>query len=249
MKLPTKKTQPTIDMTKLSMLIYGQPKIGKSTFCSRAEDAFFLATEPGLSSLETYNLTIDKWEDALSVLAELARGKHKFKTIVVDTIDNLFDMCVDYICQRENIKNIGDLSYGKGYSMADDEFKRVINKMARLPYGVIFVSHAQTTESTSNHVTIQRIVPTLSKRARRFIIGLVDIIGYASIITVSNPDGQIVERRVLQFTPSENVEAGDRTGRLSTIPLNYHIFLKKLTQNQSEREAETANAHATADAS
>lgn len=234
MKLPTGKTKPTLDMSKLSMLIYGQPKIGKSTFCSRAEGALFLATEPGLNALETYNVTIDSWADMLEATDLIAKGKHNFKTIIIDTIDNLFGMCVDFICQRENIKNIGDLGYGKGYSMLDDEFKRIIFKLARLPYGLIFVSHAQQMEVPSRTGIIQRVVPTLPKRARKVIIGLVDIIGYANIITAENQNGQAAERRILQFTPTETVEAGDRTGRLNTMPLNYHIFLKRLTGESTQ---------------
>lgn len=33
------------------MLIYGPTKIGKSTWCSYAENALFLSTEPGLNRI------------------------------------------------------------------------------------------------------------------------------------------------------------------------------------------------------
>ena len=48
--LPTAKTQPKPDLADLTVLVYGQTKIGKSSLCSRAESVLFLATEPGLNA-------------------------------------------------------------------------------------------------------------------------------------------------------------------------------------------------------
>ena len=61
-KLPTEIQEPTFDIDHLSMLIYGQPKIGKSTFCSRFEHALFMATEPGLNYLKTKNVRVNDWD-------------------------------------------------------------------------------------------------------------------------------------------------------------------------------------------
>jgi len=52
--LPTKKTPPKQDLAGLTVLVYGPSKIGKSTWCSQADGALFLATEPGLNALEVY---------------------------------------------------------------------------------------------------------------------------------------------------------------------------------------------------
>ena len=89
--LPTQKSKPQFSMSNLSMLLYGAPKIGKSTFCSRAEDALFIATEPGLNHLETYNVRVNSWREFLEVMALIAKGNHPFKTIVIDTVDKLCD--------------------------------------------------------------------------------------------------------------------------------------------------------------
>jgi len=45
--LPTAKTQPKPNLADLTVLVYGQTKIGKSTFCSQSDDALFLAPSPG----------------------------------------------------------------------------------------------------------------------------------------------------------------------------------------------------------
>ncbi len=97
MPLPTAKTPPKRSLSNVSILLYGPSKIGKSSFASQAPDAIFLATEPGLNALEVYQQPIGSWPDFLDACAELAKGKHPFKTVVIDTIDILYRLCADHI--------------------------------------------------------------------------------------------------------------------------------------------------------
>lgn len=103
--LPTKASKPKISFEEYTTLIYGAPKTGKSTLASQFEKPLFLATEAGLNALETYNTEIDSWEKFLEVCAEIVEGKHGFKTIVIDTVDNLFNMCSAFICKRNKIQH------------------------------------------------------------------------------------------------------------------------------------------------
>jgi len=96
--LPKSKTKPKAHLNDLTALVYGPSKIGKSTWCSHAENALFLATEPGLNALEVFEAPITCWDDLLQACAEIAEGKHDFKTIVIDTVDNAYRMCADYVC-------------------------------------------------------------------------------------------------------------------------------------------------------
>ena len=70
--LPTKKTPPKQDLAGLTVLVYGPSKIGKSTWCSQADGALFLATEPGLNALEVFQTPITCWDDLLQACAEIA---------------------------------------------------------------------------------------------------------------------------------------------------------------------------------
>ena len=132
--LPKTKSKPKHTLSDLTALVYGPSKIGKSTWCSKADDALFLATEPGLNALEVFQTPITCWDDLLQACAEIAEGKHEFKTIVVDTVDNAYKMCSDYVCKKFKIEHESDLGYGKGYALINNEFQRVINKLAFLPY-------------------------------------------------------------------------------------------------------------------
>jgi hypothetical protein len=225
--LPKEKTKPQVSLSNLTALLYGPSKIGKSTWCSQAENAVFLATEPGLNSLEVFQVPIRDWDELLKACADLAEGKHEFRTIVVDTLDNLHRMCVDYVCQKNKIEHESDLPYGKAYALISNEFQRVLNKLAFLPYGLILVSHSVEREFETRTGKIMRVVPTLPEKARKMVVGLVDLILYCDLEMNKDDNGKQVYQRVIRTKPSLNYDAGDRTGRLpEVLPLDFREFLK-----------------------
>jgi hypothetical protein len=234
--LPTEKTPARMSLSELTVLVHGPAKIGKSEMCSHAEKAIFLATEAGLNALEVYQLPILTWSEFLAACGELKDGKHDFKTVVVDTLDNLFLMCMEHVCARLKIEHPSDLGYGKGFSLVNGEFYRALNKLSLLPYGLFLISHSQEKEIETRTGKRTRIVPTLPDKARRMVLGMVDVILYCDVDTVASLDGKAAtERRVMRTKPTEGYEAGDRTGRLpAVIELNYAKFaeaFEKATPN------------------
>jgi AAA domain len=224
--LPTTKTQPKPALADLTVLVYGPTKIGKSTLCSNAEGAVFLATEPGLNALDVFQVPVQSWEDLLSACAEIGEGKHAFKTVVIDTIDNAFKFCTDYILKKHNIEHESDLGYGKGYALINNEFQRVLTKLAFLPYGLFLISHAKEIEIETRTGKYTRIVPTLPDKARKIVLGMVDMVLFCDL-ELTTEDGVQGVRRVIRTKPSLYYEAGDRTGRLpETIDLDFRKFLE-----------------------
>jgi len=225
--LPTKKTPPKQDLAGLTVLVYGPSKIGKSTWCSQADGALFLATEPGLNALEVYQAPVNSWEELLAACGGIAEGKHGFKTVVLDAVDNAYRMCADYICKKFKIEHESDLGYGKGYAPINNEFHRVLTKLAFLPYGLFLVSHSQEKEIETRTGKHTRVVPTLPDKARKIVLGMVDLILFCDLEITPGPDGKPTVRRVTCTKPSPNYEAGDRTGRLpEVIDLDFRVFLE-----------------------
>jgi hypothetical protein len=223
--LPTTKTNPVISLDRMTTLVYGQPKIGKSTLCSEFPGAIFLATEPGLNALSTYQVDVTSWKVLLDAAVELASGKHQFETIIIDTIDNAYKMCSDYICEQNKIKHESDLGFGKGWKMVENEFHRVLTKLAKLPYGLVMVSHSKIVEVENNVAKYNKIVPSLPDKARAIALGLADLILYADIEYSKLPDGERLESRVLRTKPTKFFEAGDRTGMLpDSLSLSYNAL-------------------------
>lgn len=227
--LPDKKTPKKTSPADLTVLCYGPQKYGKSTMCSQADGALFLATEPGLNHLEVYQVPIADWEELLAALAEVAKGGHEFRTVVIDTIDNAYKFCLEYVCAKHGVKHPSDLSYGKGYALVNNEFHRVITKLAQLPYGLVMTSHAQEREVETRNDKYTKVTPTLPEGARKILLGFVDIILFCDLEAETDEEGKHTYRRVLRTKPSKHFEAGDRTGKLpAVLPMNYAAFAAAL---------------------
>jgi AAA domain-containing protein len=241
--LPTEKTAKKTSLADLTVLVYGQTKIGKSTWCSSAEGALFLATEPGLNHLEVFQIPIASWEQLLAAGKEIAEGKHAFKTVVIDTIDNAFRMCAEFVCAKNKIEHESDLGYGKGYALISNEFFRVLNKLALLPYGLFLISHSTEKEFDTRTGKITRIVPTLPDKARKIVLGMADMVLFCDVEPITGPDGKPSVRRVVRTKPSPHYEAGDRTGRLPDVmDLDFKKFTDAFASaTASERPEASAN--------
>ncbi len=230
--LPKSKTPPVLNMAKQTILLYAHAKFGKSTIASGSPDAIFLATEAGLNHLNVYQIPIQTWEDLLTAAKEIAEGNHSFKTVVIDTVDNAYRLCSDYICKQHGIKHESDLGYGKGWSLVNGEFQRVLNKLSLLPYGLFLISHAVEKDIESRTGNYTRIIPTLPDKARKIILGMSDFILYGDIEESTDRDGEVSSKRVLRTKPTRHYEAGDRTGKLpSTIDATYDAILNIYQKN------------------
>jgi len=237
--LPTQKTPPRNGLSDLTVLVYGLPKAGKSTFCSHSDGALFLATEAGLNSLEVFQTPISSWEQFLAACREVSEGKHKFKTIIVDTIDNAYKFCSEYICAKHKIEHESDFGYGKGWALVNNEFYRVLNKLSMLPYGLFMVSHAQDKEMETRTGKYVKTVPTLPDKARKLVLGMSDMILFCDLDSSTDKDGNMTHRRVIRSKPSRYYEAGDRTGYLpEVIDLDFHKFIVAF---ESGRRPKAAN--------
>lgn len=243
--LPTEKIPPKTDLADYTTLIHGPSKRGKSTWCSHADGALFLATEPGLNALSTYNVPIRNWKELLAAASEIAHGNHSFKTIIIDTIDNAFRFCSEYICEKLGIQHESDAGYGKAWALIYSEFHRVLTKLAFLPYGLILISHSQDKEIQTRTGKYTKVVPTLPDKACKIVLGLVDLILYCDIETSIGEDGKPAYRRVMRTKPSPYYEAGDRTGRLpETIDLDYHKFIEAFISPSAAERASTTQPEA-----
>jgi hypothetical protein len=206
-------------------LLYGGPKLGKTTFASHAPGALFLATEPGCKALEIYDVNIQDWKTLLQTLGEVEKGNHQFKTIVIDTIDNAYTFCRDHVCSENGWNDPADAGYGKGFNAVNGEFRRVLLKLASLPYGLIFISHSRDLEVKTRTGTYTRITTTLPDSAAKIIKGLVDVMLFADMVARKTDDGTEYDR-VLCTRPTLNYDAGGRfPGIPEVLPLDYDAYI------------------------
>lgn len=216
-KLPTEKTRPQLDPATAKVLLYGRPKIGKSTLAASIDPdhTLFLACEEGLGGLSTYQLPIKTWNEFREAGALLASGEHHYTTVVVDTVDELLQLCQEDVLKRLRVEHPGDVAHGKGWRAISDEFVLRVGKLCDLGMGVWFVSHAHTTQNKTNLGEITVTEPTLSGRSYRWLTGLVDFIFLAQ--SRLGKDG---EERLLRTQAGEGYEAGGRLHLPDPLPLD-----------------------------
>lgn len=221
MKIPTATTKPKGALEDQSILLYGMPKIGKSTMAASFPGAVFLPFEPGLNHLEHFQIPtegiIESWEEFLQAAALLAGGEHDFKTVVIDTVDIAYALCAEHVCSKRGVEYTGDMAHGKGWALVAAEFMRVIRKLAGLPYGLVLISHAKVRTVEVNGIEREHVTTTLTESARKVLAGLVDMILYVDVDEVNDEGGGTRYRRVLRTKPSKRFDAGDRTGRLPAV--------------------------------
>lgn len=239
--LPQKIWKPILNLTLATTLIHGPPKIGKTTLANQWPGVWFLATEIGQKWIITHEPTIiESWEHFLEVCGWIADNLPKtfgdgkpLKTLVVDTIDLAFKMCYDSVLYELGVSSPNELDFGVGWGAISDEFSRVITKLTKLPYGLIFISHSKDKQVKSRARKIDRIQPALMETGRKVVEAISDIILYCNVTEIvevdddGEPTGIASEERVIRCQPESNIVAGDRTGQLpDEIPMSYKELVK-----------------------
>lgn len=207
-RLPTKQSEPSDDLGDYTWLIFGEKKIGKTSLTALFGRTLHLFTEPGGKALRLYPVVIDSWRKFQRALRALRKDKD-FDTVVVDIVDKLWPMSEDYVCEKLVIEDLAEEEWGKGWRFQKREFERAMDALLNLGKGVVFISHAQEAEvETRDGETYDRMQPTMHKKMRETIEGVVDIWAYYTYDR---------KRRVLQILGDDHVSAGHRLeGRFLT---------------------------------
>ena len=191
------------DLCGYTVLLYGQPKTGKTTIASQFPKALLLAFETGYLAIPGIMAQpINMWSEFKSVLKQLKsdEAKNTFSNIVIDTCDIAYDLCEKYICSQSGVSAINEIPYGQGWTKATKEFDEALRSIPQMGYGLVLISHAQDkTFTDENGREFNQIVPTLANRPRLIVDRMSDIIGYAH--PVEEEDGSTHTVLFMRQTP------------------------------------------------
>jgi len=191
------------NMRGYSVFFYGEPKSGKTTTASKFPKHLILAFEKGYSAIPgAMAQPINSWSEFRKVLRQLKDEKvqAKFETIIIDTADIAYDYCEKYICANNNVDTIGDIGYGKGYTMVGKEFDEALRSIVQMNYGLVLISHSQDkTFTDENGKEFNQIIPTLGTRPRNIVSRMCDIIGYSR--AVQDAEGNTSTKLFMRGTP------------------------------------------------
>ena len=231
------------DLGSYMCFYYGNSKVGKSTLASKlyGDDALFVATEKGYNALNVFAVDLTSWNETSGLLRQLKMPeiKEKFKVIVIDTVDILFDLATSYILKINGCTDLSDKPFGKLYGEVDKIFNEFLLSITRLGYGLALIGHAKTqsklAKKGNNEVESDYTIPSLARRGYQIVAAMVDNIFYITID--EDEDGN--QKRVLKTRATNEYFAGSRFKYLpETILLDADV-LKEEMQKAVDKEENT----------
>lgn len=142
---------------------------------------------------------VTSWSEMRQVYRELKKPEVKevYNSIIIDTVDIAADYCKKYVCDQNDIDDLTDLDYGKGWTKFKDEFNEIFRGLTQLGYSVFFIGHDKEVveDPKGTKRTVYR--PSLSTSVRTVITGMADIYAYAhqkakgepTVLTLRDPSG------------------------------------------------------------
>lgn len=237
----------------LSVLIYGQPGIGKTTFGVSAPEAVLFDYDGGVQRIngahQVPTLQPGSWEDTNEALKEIALEMPEVKTIVIDTVGKMLDFMSAYIIKNDPKMAMRDGSLSlKGYGVRKTMFVNFIKQLAMMGKNVVFIAHER--EERRGEETFKR--PEIGGSSANDLIKELDLVGYMYAVG---------KERVVTFDPAEyyyakntcNLPAAmklpmvvDENGR-GTSNVAFSNIVKSYKTAQEARQEQTADYEALLD--
>lgn len=195
----------------LSVLIYGQPGIGKTTFGVSAPSAVLFDYDGGVQRIngahQVATLQPTSWEDTAEALKEIEAEMPEIKTIVIDTVGKMLDYMSAYIIRTDPKMAMRDGSLSlKGYGVRKQMFVNFIKQLALMGKNVVFIAHER--EDKRNETIIKR--PEIGGSSQGDLIKELDLVGYMSAYG---------KDRVITFDPHEEYYAKNTCNLPAAIKL------------------------------
>ena len=92
MELPKKVVKASRKSPK-NMIIYGPPKIGKTTVLSQLKDCLIIDLEDGSDMVDALKVKVSNLKELADLGKEIIKQKRPYKYIAIDTISKLEEWC------------------------------------------------------------------------------------------------------------------------------------------------------------
>lgn len=159
------------DITPKTFFIWGQSMSGKTYLARQFPNPVIINTDGNAKKVDTPSVEVYDFETFIKVIEEIEEGKHEFKTIIIDLVDDIKTMLQNFVCKKYNVDDEGEVPYGKGYREVKMIWQKTMVRLNQLPYNVIFISHLM--EINENNQTIER--PSLEQKYYNMTMGRCDM--------------------------------------------------------------------------
>lgn len=215
MTLPVSPT-PAITTSPNCLVLYGAPKIGKTSIVSALPRHLLLDLEQGSSYVTATKLVVDNIFAIDGIIDELQKDKNRYSYLIVDTLDALESWCeVEATRQYKDTiqgknfrgKTVLELPQGGGYLWLRNCFYNYFNRLRLCCDKTIFISHLRDKLLTENGKEVSSKDLDLTGKIRNIVCSYCDAVGRVFV----NSEGKLV----ISFKTAETVTCGARPPHLS----------------------------------
>jgi hypothetical protein len=231
MNLPTEKVKASRKSPK-NMIIYGPPKIGKTSILADLENCLIIDLENGSDMIDALKVKVNNLTELAELGREIIKQGRPYKYVAIDTISKLEEWCEAEgkklymktpMGKNFDEKNPGmsilSLPNGAGYLYLRMAYKKWIDRLSILADHIILVGHLKD--------------KMLEKKGKEVAVKDLDLTGKLKQITCANADavGYIYrdeDKTMVSFNSLDDITAGSRCAHLKgkTIPLEWsEIFI------------------------
>lgn len=240
----------------IKLIVYGVQGVGKSTFMANAPEVVFLDYENSTPDLDVQVNLLDPlpkdWETTLAALEFLATGKHSFKSVAIDSLDWLENLCTDYVCRKARVKSIVDpkvFGYGKGHVQLFEEWRNLIialDKVAASGMNVLCSAHSKVrTYNDPLGASFDRYTMKLTQNNQCDLSGYIQewaqcvlFAHYDTVVAKIDDDRNVGLKgntRVVHTERADAFDAKNRYGLPAKMPLDWHTFYEAAKNGVPER--------------
>tara|TARA_R100000951_G_scaffold116176_1_gene126879 strand:+ start:1166 stop:1876 length:711 start_codon:yes stop_codon:yes gene_type:complete len=226
MELPKTKVKASRKSPK-NMIIYGPPKIGKTTVLSQLDNCLIIDLENGSDMVDALKVKVNSLAELANLGREIIKQGKPYKYIAIDTISKLEEWCEAEAKKMYKLTAMGknfdknneglsilSLPNGGGYLYLRLAYKKWIDRLNLLADRVILVGHLRD--------------KMLEKKGKEVSVKDLDLTGKIKQMTCSNTDaiGYVYregEDTMISFNSLEDITAGTRCEHLKgkTMPLKW----------------------------
>lgn len=223
------------------VVIYGVEGIGKTTLAAQFPGAVFIDTEGSTRLFDVARLPAPTSWAMLKQEAEYPlTHPGEVGTLVIDTADWAEKLCQQSVCQSNNRTSIEGWDYGKGYTMAAEEFGRLLDLLDRVTdkgVHVVITAHAaiRKMESPTEFGTYDTYELKCSRHVSPMLKEWADMVlfcNYKVMIVAADKQGKKGRgqggQRMMYATHRPAFNAKNRHGLPDEMPMDYgqiaHLF-------------------------
>lgn len=239
-ELPKTVIKPT-SQNPNRIIIYSQPKMGKTTFVSQLEGNLIIDLEKGSKFVTALKVEVNNLIELAEVGQSIIKEGKKYKYVTIDTVSKLEDWCeweatetymnsivgktfnrnqAGQILTRDKWESVLSLPNGAGYLWLRTSFKKWIDRMASTTDHLILIAHIKD--------------KSIEKKGKEISAKELDLTGKIKSITCANADAIGYMYRTdegelrLNFITSDEIACGARVEHLKgqDIPADWKLIFK-----------------------